>query len=153
VYYHYTSISRHFPGELLSVKPYMATGFPGLFHVNERVAWLGKWRHGFFSLTAVGATNVGSIHAAFDGDLVTNQPWALKSECSHASTCSRRSFHFHEKSFEEKPVDLSTGDDFGHFEFGSTIVLIFEAPKEFGFGTETGRVRVGERLVQWRVQP
>ena len=56
----YYSNFRHFPGELLSVKPYMANGFPGLFHVNERVAWLGKWRHGFFSLTAVGATN-GSL--------------------------------------------------------------------------------------------
>ena len=48
---------RHFPGELLSVKPSMVRAFPGLFHVNERVAWTGRWRHGFFSLTAVGATN------------------------------------------------------------------------------------------------
>ena len=39
------------------MKPSMVNAFPGLFHVNERVAWLGKWRHGFFSLTAVGATN------------------------------------------------------------------------------------------------
>ena len=39
------------------MKPSMVRAFPGLFHVNERVAWTGRWRHGFFSLTAVGATN------------------------------------------------------------------------------------------------
>jgi len=137
---------RHFPGELLSVKPSMVNAFPGLFHVNERVAWLGKWRHGFFSLTAVGATNVGSIHAAFDPELRTDQPWALKSECSMASTCSRRTFHFHEKSFGADPVDLQRGQEFGHFEFGSTIVLIFEAPKGLQYATPMGRVRVGEML-------
>ncbi len=55
------------------MNPGVASAFPGLFHLNERVAWLGSWRHGFFSLTAVGATNVGSIHAAFDPELQTNQ--------------------------------------------------------------------------------
>ncbi len=64
---------RHFPGELMSVKPGVVSAFPGLFHLNERVAWLGRWRHGFFSMTAVGATNVGSIHASFDRELQTNQ--------------------------------------------------------------------------------
>jgi len=138
---------RHFPGELLSVKPSMVRAFPGLFHVNERVAWTGRWRHGFFSLTAVGATNVGSIHAAFDPELRTDQPWALKSECGMASTCSRRTFHFHEKSFADDPVDLVRGQEFGHFEFGSTIVLIFEAPKGLQFETpSSSRVRVGQML-------
>ena len=53
---------RHFPGELLSVKTTAVNACPGLFHLNERVAWIGNWQHGFFSMTAVGATNVGSIH-------------------------------------------------------------------------------------------
>ena len=59
---------------------------------------------------------VGSIHAAFDPELRTDQPWALKSECGMASTCSRRTFHFHEKSFADQPVDLVRGQEFGHFE-------------------------------------
>ena len=53
---------RHFPGELLSVKASAVNACPGLFHLNERVSWIGNWQHGFFSMTAVGATNVGSIH-------------------------------------------------------------------------------------------
>ncbi|KAK1883405.1 Phosphatidylserine decarboxylase proenzyme mitochondrial [Dissostichus eleginoides] len=45
-----------------------------LFCLNERVALSGQWQHGFFSLTAVGATNVGSIRVYFDQDLQTNAP-------------------------------------------------------------------------------
>ena len=50
-----------FIGELLSVNPGIARWIQGLFNFNERVVYTGNWEHGFFSLTAVGATNVGSI--------------------------------------------------------------------------------------------
>jgi len=52
---------RHFPGNLFPVNKIAARLIPSLFIENERVALLGEWEHGFFSLTAVGATNVGSI--------------------------------------------------------------------------------------------
>ena len=48
-------------GELLSVNPGIARWIQGLFNLNERVVYTGQWEHGFFSYTAVGATNVGSI--------------------------------------------------------------------------------------------
>lgn len=47
-------IRRHFHGELLSVSPKIANLVPGLFCINERVAYVGEWEHGFFSFTAVG---------------------------------------------------------------------------------------------------
>ena len=55
---------RHFSGDLIGVK--FANWIPGLFHINERVVYTGEWKHGFFSMTAVGATNVGSIKIYFD---------------------------------------------------------------------------------------
>ena len=53
-------------GELYSVSPYMAKRLENLFVLNERVALLGRWRYGFFSMVPVGATNVGSIKINFD---------------------------------------------------------------------------------------
>ena len=57
---------RHFAGQLLSVKPAFVNGFPNLFSVNERVVYSGEWGYGFFSMTAVGATNVGTVKVYFD---------------------------------------------------------------------------------------
>lgn len=50
----------------MSVNPGIARLVKELFCLNERVALTGQWQHGFFSLTAVGATNVGSIRVYFD---------------------------------------------------------------------------------------
>lgn len=59
-------ISFGIAGELFSVSPWMANKLQDLFVLNERVALLGRWRHGFFSMVPVGATNVGSIRVNFD---------------------------------------------------------------------------------------
>lgn len=78
-YHHYhsptnwvTTLRRHFIGELFSVAPFFQKTLQGLFILNERVALLGYWKYGFFSMIPVGATNVGSIVVDFDKDLKTN---------------------------------------------------------------------------------
>jgi len=55
-----------FIGELYCVNPGVVRWLQGLFNFNERVMYVGNWQHGFFSLTAVGATLVGSINVHFD---------------------------------------------------------------------------------------
>lgn len=60
------SIQIDFVGELLSVNPKIASLLPDLFVLNERAVYVGEWEHGFFSMTAVGATNVGSIRVHSD---------------------------------------------------------------------------------------
>lgn len=60
------TMRRHFPGYLFPVAPFVVNFIKGLFVLNERVMLSGKWTHGFFSLTCVGATNVGTISLSFD---------------------------------------------------------------------------------------
>lgn len=44
-------------------------------------------------------------------------------------------------------VGLQKGEAMGEFNLGSTIVLLFEAPKDFSFDLHPGqRIRVGEGL-------
>ncbi|XP_029371569.1 phosphatidylserine decarboxylase proenzyme, mitochondrial [Echeneis naucrates] len=146
-------LRRHFPGSLMSVNPGVARWVKELFCLNERVVLTGQWQHGFFSLTAVGATNVGSIRVYFDQELQTNVP-----------RYSKGSFHDHSYvaisdqvtktegdggvvSIDKGGVALQRGEAVGEFNLGSTIVLLFEAPKGFSFNLQPGqRIRVGEGL-------
>lgn len=163
---------RHFAGELYSVSPYLQRTLPGLFTLNERVVLLGRWKYGFFSYTPVGATNVGSIVVNFDRELRTNslltdtqadraaeraaergEPYSGYAEATYGSASRVLGGHA-----------LKRGEEMGGFQLGSTIVMVFEAPKgrrptfDEGF-MEDGRrggwrwciekgmhVRVGERL-------
>ena len=53
-------VSRHL-GDVFPVLPRVAKYVPNLFTLNERIVLSGRWQHGFFSVTPVGAYNVGSI--------------------------------------------------------------------------------------------
>jgi phosphatidylserine decarboxylase len=132
-------IRRHFHGELLSVSPKIAQWVPGLFCLNERALYIGQWEHGFFSFTAVGATNVGSVQIYVDEELKTNKWLGL-------TVGTLKSSEYDEVKLPAD-VSLRKGELVGQFNMGSTIVLIFEAPKNFKFNLTPGqRVRVGESL-------
>ncbi|XP_074854383.1 phosphatidylserine decarboxylase proenzyme, mitochondrial-like isoform X3 [Carettochelys insculpta] len=125
-------------GSLMSVSPSVVRWIPGLFCHNERVVLSGEWAHGFFSLTAVGATNVGSIRIYCDQDLCTN--------CAHHVQGG-----YHDCSYTAwvgpDGVPAPKGAGLGEFNLGSTIILLFQGPRHFGFRTSAGRrVRVGQAL-------
>jgi len=136
---------RHFPGTLLSVNPSIAKWVAGLFSLNERAVYVGHWKHGFFSMTPVGATNVGSIRVYADQELRTN--------------CSKRRLPLpyydrylaladgQPQEEQQHEIPLNKGEIFGEFNLGSTIVLIFEAPKDFEFNIRPGeKIRMGQSL-------
>ncbi|KAJ7621096.1 phosphatidylserine decarboxylase 1 [Roridomyces roridus] len=132
---------RHFVGELFSVSPYVAKRLENLFVLNERVALLGRWRHGFFSMVPVGATNVGSIKINFDQALRTN----VRGRPPPPGTYSEAVYSEASPLLNGQP--LVPAQEMGGFCLGSTIVLVFEAPDDFIFSVQTGqKVRVGERL-------
>jgi phosphatidylserine decarboxylase len=128
---------RHFAGELYSVSPYLQKTLPGLFTLNERVVLLGRWRWGFFSYTPVGATNVGSIVVNFDKELRTNSlltDTAADRAAEDAASKGEPYSGFSEATYENASSilgghALKRGEEMGGFQLGSTIVLVFEAPK------------------------
>jgi phosphatidylserine decarboxylase len=128
---------RHFAGELYSVSPYLQRTLPGLFTLNERVVLLGRWRWGFFSYTPVGATNVGSIIVNFDKELRTNSLLTdtAADRAAEASAARGEPYSgFSEATYENASSilgghALKRGEEMGGFQLGSTIVLVFEAPK------------------------
>ena len=128
---------RHFAGELYSVSPYLQRTLPGLFTLNERVVLLGRWRWGFFSFTAVGATNVGSIKINFDRELRTNSlttDTAADRAAEEASSRGEPYSGYAEATYGAASKILGghalrKGEEMGGFQLGSSIVLVFEAPK------------------------
>ena len=128
---------RHFAGELYSVSPYLQRTLPGLFTLNERVVLLGRWKHGFFSFTPVGATNVGSIIVNFDKELRTNSLLTDTEADRAAEAASARGepySGYSEAVYQQASTvlgghALKRGEEMGGFQLGSSIVLVFEAPK------------------------
>ncbi|OWB68493.1 hypothetical protein B5S33_g174 [[Candida] boidinii] len=191
-------LRRHFVGELFSVAPYFQRTFQNLFVLNERVALLGYWKHGFFSMTPVGATNVGSIKINFDKDLTTNKIYENSKYSSNSATtstinntnadtqdsdsddltlvdtattddaestittnsqrtisekrkkvikntCYEATYSKASKLLNGQP--LFKGEEIGGFELGSTIVLVFEAPKNFEFSLkENQAIKLGQKI-------
>lgn len=167
-----SELRRHFVGELYSVAPYFQSRLSNLFVLNERVALLGKWKYGFFSMTPVGATNVGSIRLHFDKDLTTNTIYenstpSSSTVASSASSVAESTTTTQSSTPSKKRVQKATcyeatynkassllggypllkGQEMGGFNLGSTVVLVFEAPKSFNFNVKKGQhVKVGEAL-------
>ena len=136
-------LRRHFDGLLLSVSPGAVRAVDGLFSINERVVYEGTWANSqddkddgglFFSFSAVGATNVGSIVVPSDPSLSTNS-----SSGNRASRQSRRQ----PKVQDIDGLDLRKGDYFGEFNLGSSIVLVFESRAADGLEF---KVNVGDKV-------
>lgn len=149
-------------GELFSVSPYIARRLANLFVLNERVALLGRWKHGFFGMVPVGATNVGSIKVNFDKvSVICLLALTLADHSSHRETLRTNLPQrpappspgtFAEATYANASTllrgqPLIAGQEMGGFCLGSTIVLVFEAPQDFKFDIAPGqKVKVGQKM-------
>lgn len=77
-----------------------------------------------FLFYLAGATNVGSVDVYIDEQLKTNRWHGLKVGKQNSAN------HFDEIVLPEN-IKLSKGQLLGQFNMGSTVVLIFEAPRKF----------------------
>mmetsp|Transcript_111312 Transcript_111312/g.197148 ORF Transcript_111312/g.197148 Transcript_111312/m.197148 type:complete len:345 (+) Transcript_111312:31-1065(+) len=128
---------RHFCGELLPLREALLRRAADIFTVNERVVLSGRWRFGQMHLSAVAAANVGNIYLDFDPKLKTN---TLRSVTVHCGGDVSSKLY-------PAGVSLMPGDEVGGFRLGSTVVLVFDAPKNFQWKVaQGGRIKVGEPL-------
>ena len=104
--------ATYIPGTLWPVNRMGVEGVDGLFAQNERLcAFLGVEGDATAAcLVAVGATMVGKVRVAFD-DLTTNLP------ADGAIT----------RVYADRTPRFAKGEEWGRFEFGSTIVMIAAA--------------------------
>jgi phosphatidylserine decarboxylase len=124
------------PGALWPVNRIGLLGIDGIFARNERIAaWLevaGEGRG--LAMVAVGATMVGSVRLAFDA-LSTNRPGAVAED----------------RALGALGPKFARGEEWGHFEFGSTIVLLIPPglydldPKPVGTPLRLGQA-IGRRI-------
>jgi phosphatidylserine decarboxylase len=92
-------------------------------------------------MVPVGATNVGSIILNFDKELRTN----VRGRVPPPGTYTEAVYSAASPILNGKPLHFA--EEMGGFCLGSTIVLVFEAPKDFQFAVRDGqKVRVGEML-------
>jgi len=122
--------ATYIPGELWPVNVHAVMHVADLFAVNERiVVTIRPSGGGVVSVVLVGATLVGMTRVVFD-DLHTN---------ARRREVQRRIY--------EPPLSVRAGGPLGHFEFGSTVILI--CSPDAGALTplaEWQTVRVGQRL-------
>ena len=122
----------HIPGDLYPVNQSGVRLIPRLFARNERLISYIDTDYGEICLIKVGATNVGSIKVNYDDELQTNR-WNGK------KVIHKRYQPAHQ---------LEKGMELARFEFGSTIILLFE-PNQIKWLIEekpNGRVQMGQAL-------
>ncbi len=131
---------------MFSVSPWVAERAENLFVLNERVAMLGRWRHGFFGMVPVGATNVGSIKINFD----QVRPGKYSPPC--LPLAHRTHVVFGEPTNTGSTHECPRSSTSTGYIHGSSLLCRVAcserpAPPNFEFGVHAGdKVRVGQKL-------
>ncbi|MBP1933743.1 archaetidylserine decarboxylase [Ammoniphilus resinae] len=106
----YITKCSYIPGTLFPVNAFGVRAVKGLFAKNERlISYIDSEQMGMVAVVKVGATIVGSVRVAYHLGATTN----VKAGVVH-----------HESLPVGKPINL--GEEIGYFEFGSTVILVFE---------------------------
>lgn len=122
--------ATYIPGQLWPVNVHAVTHVADLFAVNERIVITIRTRGGgVVVVVLVGATMVGMTRVAFD-DLHTN---------ARRREVQRRTY--------DPPLAVCAGGPLGHFEFGSTVIVVCSPDAgALDLLEECRPVRMGQRV-------
>ncbi|WP_062232009.1 archaetidylserine decarboxylase [Fictibacillus sp. FJAT-27399] len=120
--------STYIPGRLFPVNDIGLNHVKGLFTKNERLVTYADTKAGEIAIVKVGAFIVGSVQVAYSEPYKRARKKVLKTE--HPSERYKK------------------GEEIGHFEFGSTVILIFQNGKmELDPSVKAGStVKMGQRI-------
>ncbi|MEZ5498916.1 MAG: archaetidylserine decarboxylase [Steroidobacteraceae bacterium] len=125
--------SAHVPGQLFSVNARTAATVPRLFARNERLIFEFAEADGSrFVMLLVGALNVGSMESIWHGELRPRGRGAAIALTSPAPG----------------EAQLNAGDEMGRFNFGSTVICLFE-PGAVALDPQVAvsmQLRMGQRI-------
>lgn len=99
------------PGRLFSVNAFSTNNIPNLFARNERVVCWFSTDFGPMVVILVGAMLVASIHTVWQGQVAPKPPGEIVAT-----------------PYAEGNIQLAKGAELGHFELGSTVIILF--PKD-----------------------
>jgi phosphatidylserine decarboxylase len=119
----------YIPGNLYSVQPFTTENIPNIFSGNERLVLHINTQSGPMIMVLVGATIVGCIGTAWQGDI-------SKQKNIKTTTYGQ-------------PITLKKGDELGYFKLGSTVIMVLskDAQPRWIKSLETGTdTRLGEAL-------
>lgn len=121
------------PGRLFSVNKQSADAIPGLFSRNERVVCLFDTAHGPMAVVLVGAMIVASIATRWAGVIAPS-----------------RSARFESYEHLAEPITLQKGEELGHFQLGSTAIVLFPSTVTWQAGLAADSpLTLGQALASW----
>lgn len=108
---------RYMPGQLFSVNPQTAAQVPRLFARNERIVLMLDTAVGPVAIVLVGAMLVGSMSTPWHGRIAPSkmQTW----QYGHDDNAR------HESNENHDAPQIKRGQEVGHFELGSTVLILF----------------------------
>lgn len=98
----------HVPGDLFSVNPTTTEAIDGLFARNERVVSFFDTPAGPMAMVMVGAIFVSSIETVWQGEVTPPRHNQVRSW-----------------TYSDKNLSYKKNDEMGHFNMGSTIVMLY----------------------------
>jgi len=122
----------HVPGRLLGVSDPLVRHVRSLFARNERVVTLFEGPRGPMAMVLVGAIGVGSIETVWSGEVTPPRGQRIR-----------------QWDYRRRRIPLSTGEEMGRFNLGSTVILLFGEQAGVRWSEERTAgtpIRLGERL-------